>query len=309
MTIQVSKLNPELTSYCDELEDLERSEKTIKNYHTSNKLFIGYLIDNEITEISNDNIDEIMKKYRSYLKNERNNTPSTRKKYLKEIIQFLNTLELKISIELPKDNSKNKKIKYLSIEEIREVMKSIPNSMVRDIAVFQMLYRTGVRVSELSSLKKHDLDLNSPDSVISVEITNGKGGKDRVVCIDQETVQLLNKMIYKRTRKGKKDKTDYLFTARTGNQLSDRDIERIVKKYAIKTDERLRNEDRKTDFKNKLTPHTLRHSFAIHLLNEAERPINEVQALLGHENIATTNIYAQVGDKKIRKGYESVEWK
>lgn len=74
------------------------------------------------------------------------------------------------------------------------------------------------------------------------------------------------------------------------------------KKYAIRTDERLSKEERKTDYKNKLTPHTLRHSFAIHLLNEAGRPINEVIVLVGHENISTTNVYAQVGDKTIKKG-------
>lgn len=119
-------------------------------------------------------------------------------------------------------------------------MKTILESMLRDKTTLQMLYRTGLRVSELSNLKKYDLDLNSYEAVIDVGITNEKGEKDRIVCIDQETVELLRKMIYKRTRKGKKDKTDYLFTARTDNQLKLRDIERIVKKYAIKPYERLK---------------------------------------------------------------------
>lgn len=308
MVINVEKLDDELKYYCGELEDLERSSRTIQNYYISNKLFISYLKTYNIIELDNDNIDNIMKKYRSYLKTEQGNKPSTRKKYLKEIILFLETLDLKISIELPKDNHKNKKIKHLSMEEIQEVIETIPKSMIRDRAIIQILSRTGVRVSELSNLKKDDLNLKSTELAITLEITNGKGGKDRTVCIDQETVQLLNKMIYKRTRKGKKDKTEYLFTARTGSQLKVRDIERIVKKYAIRTDERLSKEERKTDYKNKLTPHTLRHSFAIHLLNEAGRPINEVQALLGHENIATTNIYAQVGDKTIKKGYKTIKW-
>ncbi len=142
----------------------------------------------------------------------------------------------------------------------------------------------------------------------AVEVIDGKGGKDRTACVDQDTIKLLNLMIYKRTRKNKKDKNDYLFTTRTGTQLKIRDIENIVKKYAIKTDKKLEEEGKKPKFEEKLTPHTLRHSFAIHLLNEANRPINEVQALLGHENIATTNIYLQVGNKKIKKGYGAVGW-
>lgn len=306
--MEIKTLKQELKYYCDELEDLERSEKTIKSYYSSIKLFIDYLSVNNITQINNEKIDNIMKKYRSYLKNQRNNTASTRKKYLKEIIQFLETLELKISIELPKDNSKNKKIKYLTMEEIQEVMKSIPKSMIRDKTVFQVLYRTGLRVSELSNLTKNDLNLNSKEKAIAINIIDGKGGKDRTVYIDQDTLKLLNKMIYKRTRKGKKDKNNYLFTAKTGNQLQNRDIERIVKKYAIDTDERLLKEGIKTNFKKRLTPHTLRHSFTIYLLNEAERPINEVQTLLGHSNIATTNIYSKVDDKRIKKSYESINW-
>lgn len=115
-------------------------------------------------------------------------------------------------------------------------------------------------------------------------------------------------MIYKRTRKNNKDKTDYLFTARTGNRLSTRSIEQLVKKYAIATDKRLNKEGRQTNFKDRLTPHTLRHSFAIHLLNEAERPINEVQTLLGHSNISTTNTYTKIDDKKTKKGYQKIKW-
>ena len=98
---------------------------------------------------------------------------------------------------------------------------------------------------------------------------------------------------------------NYLFISRTWKKLQERDIQNIIKKYAIATDERLAKENKKTNYKEILTPHTLRHSFTIYLLNTAQRPINEVQKLLGHSNLATTSIYADVGNKEIKKGHES----
>lgn len=302
--MNIKNLKQELIYYLEELEDLERSKTTIKNYKTNINTFINYLISNNIEDLNQDNINQLLKMYRSYLKTEKNNKTSTRIRYLQEIIIFLEKLEFKIDIKLPKNNHKNKKPKYLTLEEIETVMESIPNRKYRDKAVFQTLYRTGLRVSELSNLKKQDIDLNSKDKAISINVTAGKGNKDRTVYIDQDTLKLINTMIYKRQRKGKKDKTDYLFTTLNGKEkLSERNIQHIIKKYAKITDKRLG-----TNFKEQLTPHKLRHSFTIYLLNEAERPINEVQKLLGHSNLATTSIYAEVGNKEIKKGYESVTW-
>jgi len=308
--MNIEDLKKELKYYLEELEDLERSKITIKNYSANINMFIDFLIINKITELKQDNINQLLKQYRSYLKTERNNKPSTRVRYLQEIFLFLEKLDFKINIKLPKNNHKNKKIKYLNIEEIKEVIKTIPKSRVRDKAVFQTLHRTGLRVSELANLTKQDINLNSTDKAVTINIINGKGGKDRTVYIDQETLKLINKMIYKRTRKGKQDQTNYLFTTLNGKkQLNERNIQHIIKKYAIATDEKLAKEHDETNYKEILTPHTLRHSFTIYLLNNAERPINEVQKLLGHSNLATTNIYADVGNKEIKKGYEAINWK
>ncbi|RBQ22448.1 putative tyrosine recombinase XerC-like protein [Candidatus Methanobinarius endosymbioticus] len=115
-------------------------------------------------------------------------------------------------------------------------------------------------------------------------------------------------MVYKRTRKNKIDENDYLFTSRSGNQLKGCDIQRIVKKYAIATDKGLGEKGYKADFKDRLTPHTLRHIFAIHLLNNAEILINEIQTLLGHSNISTTNIYTKIDNKTMQKSYEKINW-
>ena len=83
--------------------------------------------------------------------------------------------------------------------------------------------------------------------------------------------------------------------------MSIRSVENLVKKWANKTDERLMKKGIKSNLKDRLKPHSLRHSFTIHLLNKAKRPLNEVQQLLGHDNIATTQIYTQVDNKNIKK--------
>jgi len=300
-------LDKKLGGYCDELLVLKNlSPTTIKNYCITNKAFIKYLEDTDIIELAD--IDNILKKYIIYLRKENNNSYSTINKYIQQIIQFLKHLSFRINIELPKDDSKDKKIKYLKPEEMKEVFKSISERNIRDRTIIQTLYRTGLRVSELTNLKKHDLNLKSNESVIAIDVEDGKGGKNRTVYIDRPTLELINTMIYKRTRKNRKDKNDYLFTARTGNGISSRSIEQLVKKYAIDTDKRLAKEGIKTNFEKKLTPHTLRHSFTIYLLNHAKKPINEVQTLLGHTNISTTQIYTKVDDETIKNSYENIKW-
>ncbi len=313
MYLTADLLEEKLKVYCDELEVLRNlSETTIKNYYTSNHIFIKYLKEKNIIlnyEDDDGDISEILKKYIIYLRKEENNKYSTINKYLQQIISFLEYLKIKIMIDLPKDDSKNKKIKYLKHDEIKKVLDIIPKSAIRDKAIIQTLYRTGLRVSELANLKKHDLNLNSQEKAIAIDVEDGKGGKDRRVYIDQPTLKLINKMIYKRTRKNKKDRNDYLFLARTGNVISPRSIEHLVKKYAIATDQKLAKEHIKTNFEKKLTPHSLRHSFTIYLLNHAHKPINEVQTLLGHSNIATTQIYSKIDDESIKNSYSEINWK
>lgn len=310
--MKIEKIKEKLQYYLEELEDLERSPTTIKNYKTNINMYLKFLINNNIKELTPDNVNETLEKYRSYLKNERDNKTSTRVRYLQEIILFLESLDLKISIKLPKNNNQNKDPKYLTIEEIKEVEKTIPKNMIRDKTIFQTLYRTGLRVSELANLTKQDIDLDSTETAIPINVENGKGNKQRTVFIDQDTLNLINQMINKRSKKKKnkikENNNEYLFVSRTWKQLQDRDIQNIIKKYATATDERLAKENKKTNYKEILTPHTLRHSFTIYLINEAKRPINEVQKLLGHSNLATTSIYANIGNKEIKKGYESVKW-
>ncbi|MDR2622972.1 MAG: tyrosine-type recombinase/integrase [Methanobrevibacter sp.] len=306
--VDVEYLQSQLNDYCDELEVLRNLSKiTIKNYKQTNDYFIRYLKENNI-DIEH-KPDVVLKKFIIYLKKDKDNGYSTINKYLQQVIQFLKYLNIKVDIQLPKDNSKNKKIKYLRPEEVNEVLKTIPNELIRDKAIVQTLYRTGLRVSELCNLKKQDLNMNSVEKAIAVYVYEGKGGKDRTVYIDDKTLKLINIMIYKRTIKNNSyNESEYLFTNKNGSRLSERSVQKIVKKYAIATDRRLAMEGRQTNFEERLTPHTLRHSFTIFLLNYSNRPINEVQQLLGHSNISTTQIYSKVDDKRIKQSYENIDW-
>jgi integrase/recombinase XerD len=155
---------------------------------------------------------------------------------------------------------------------------------LRDRAILELLFSTGLRVSELCSLT-NDMDL----SVDQVSI-RGKGGKIRVVYISEEAKEAIKKY-----QKARKDMQDALFVGISNKKsqtepagpLTRRSVERIVKRYAVKA-----------GISKKVTPHTLRHVFATDLLTNGA-DIRSVQMMLGHANISTTQIYTHVTDRQL----------
>jgi site-specific recombinase XerD len=154
---------------------------------------------------------------------------------------------------------------------------------LRDKAILELLFSTGLRVSELCSLKS-DLDLSVDEFSI-----RGKGGKIRVVFLSSEAKQAVKNYIAAR-----KDMEEALFVQvgpekrhSTGSHLTRRSIERIVKYYAVKA-----------GISKKVTPHVMRHMFATDLLSNGA-DLRSVQMLLGHANIATTQIYTHITDKHL----------
>lgn len=156
---------------------------------------------------------------------------------------------------------------------------------IRDRALLELLYATGIRVSELVGLKVSDL--NYSQGVIKV---TGKGGKDRIVPLGKPSAEWVQRYLQAREKLVIKGKgTAALFVNRFGDQLSGRGVRNIINKYvevlAINT---------------RVSPHTLRHSFATHLLNRGA-DLRSVQELLGHVNLSTTQIYTHLTKEDIKR--------
>lgn len=177
----------------------------------------------------------------------------------------------------------------ISNEELERLLKAPEGNeekALRDRAILYLLFSTGLRVSELCSLTR---DINFSSGEFSIR---GKGSKIRVVFISEETIKILNEYL-----KVRKDMDDALFVKvsdeKNKNQkkeaLARRSIERIVKHYAIKA-----------GISKKVTPHVIRHCFATDLLSNGA-DIRSVQMMLGHSNIATTQIYTHITDKQLRE--------
>lgn len=177
----------------------------------------------------------------------------------------------------------------LSVEEaVRLVTAPVSDTFAgtRDSALLELLYGTGARLSEVVALSIQDLNGESGSLRL-----HGKGSKDRVVPLGKPGWKSIEKYLIFRESKKHDDSEGALFLNKNGKRLSPRGIQRIVKKYMDMTVE-----------KNVKYPHTLRHSFASHLL-ERGADLNAVKELLGHEDLTTTQIYTHVEAEGLKKAY------
>ena len=161
---------------------------------------------------------------------------------------------------------------FLNYGEMKRLIEAADS--LRDRLIVQMLYASGLRVSELVSLNVDSIEDNR------IKVIQGKGGKDRITYIDQSTLELLNKYISSR-----KIENNALFLNKYGKRINMRSIERLINKLA-----------NKADINKKVTPHTLRHSFATHMLQNKAN-IVVIKDLLGHSNLSTTQIYTNLTDE------------
>jgi integrase/recombinase XerD len=155
----------------------------------------------------------------------------------------------------------------------------------RDRTMLEVLYATGLRVSELVSLKYSQLNLNQ--GVIRVV---GKGDRERLIPLGEEAVRWLKDFLGSARNEILLDRmTDYLFPTRRGDRMTRQAFWHIVKRYA-----------RKSSIEKELSPHTLRHAFATHLLNHGA-DLRVVQMLLGHSDLSTTQIYTHVARERMKE--------
>jgi site-specific recombinase XerD len=295
MATEIDKLKREFLEYL-EIEK-GRAIRTVENYEHYLTVFF------EFTKIKNsdDITDTKVREFRLWLNRQSTgnnrqtgNTVSkkTQNYYMIALRVFLKYLTKRGIVAMPRDQielakTPERTLDLISPEELSRLLNS-PNGNslkdLRDKAILELLFSTGLRVSELCSLT-NDFDFKRDE--ISIR---GKGGKVRVVFISDVAKNAVKKYLDAR-----KDMNDALFiqigdeTKKNIKPLTRRSIERIVKQHAIKA-----------GITKKVTPHVIRHSFATDLLNNGA-DIRSVQVMLGHSNISTTQIYTHVTDKQLRE--------
>ncbi|MBN1522350.1 MAG: tyrosine recombinase XerC [Candidatus Aureabacteria bacterium] len=154
----------------------------------------------------------------------------------------------------------------------------------RDRLILELLYSSGIRVSELVKLNVPDVDPSQ--EIIKVK---GKGKKERIVPVGKNTARRLRDFIFERQRK---EKNQPVFTGERHTSITERTVQRIIKKYALLC-----------GINKKVTPHTLRHTFATHIL-DGGADLRSVQELLGHKNISTTQIYTHLTVDRLKDVYK-----
>ena len=180
--------------------------------------------------------------------------------------------------------------KFLQYSEL-ETLFSVPDINdsygQRDRLILELLYATGLRVSELDNIKLEDIDLSNQEIRVL-----GKGSVERIVYFGEYAKDIMELYIRDGREKLLKGRvSEYLFINNKFNKLTDRGVRFILDKIL-----------EKTSIKVKISPHSLRHTFATHLLNEGA-DLKVVQELLGHKNLSTTSIYTHVSNEKLRDVY------
>lgn len=285
----------------DFLEYLEieqgRSQKTIQNYDHYLTRLIDFAGDIKISEID----PELIRKWRLWLNRLGTNTSdelqkNTQNYHLIALRSFLKFCAKRDITAMPADKielakSARKQVTFLNQEEL-ELLFSSPKidtpQGLRDRAILELLFSSGLRVSELVGLNKDDINLKRKEFMV-----RGKGQKDRPIFVSDAAAWWVQQYIDKRT-----DNSNPLFIRYSGtekvsvsgnfNRLTARSVQRLVARHALLA-----------GITKHVSPHTLRHSFATDLLmNGAD--LRSVQAMLGHSNISTTQIYTHVTDPHLK---------
>lgn len=304
-----------------------QSRKTTENYDHYLGRFNDFAFSQNITDPKNISL-ELIRQYRLYLNRLEDSSGQKKLKLitqnyhliaLRAFLKYLTKQDISTlapeKIELPKNPSRQ--VEFLEREELERLFsaaKKEPEEILslRDTAIMEMLFSTGLRVSELAGLKKESVNLSRGEFTV-----RGKGGKLRVVFLSEEATEQLKKYLSKRN-----DNSQALFVSHSaiGNSiekqiysqgfkkknseqdsreitgLTPRSIQRIIKKYC-----------KIAGVVKKVSPHTLRHSFATDLLQNGA-DIRSVQSMLGHSSITTTQIYTHVtnqGLKEIHKKFHN----
>lgn len=251
------------------------SEQTIKNYLSALKLFLEYVERLKVKQVT----DKEIQNYLFYCKTEKKYSYSS----MKQIIATISYLYKKV-FNNPIPEALNVKFRkpsilptVLSAKEISKILQVTKNIKHKTIKL--LIYSAGLRLGKLLNLRIGDIDSES----MKIHVKQGKGKKDRYVMLSENMLKMLRE--YYKVYKPK----EFIIEGQKGDKYSPKSVQSIFN-AALK----------KTGIKKKATVHTLRHSFATHLLDEGT-DIRYIQELLGHKRLATTQIYTHVSSYSINK--------
>jgi len=304
----MKKALPELIDEFLEYLEIEKncSKLTIRDYRHYLAVFNEWMLANLPNKSVEDLDLSIIRKYRVHLANKVDKREMTLKRVtqnyyviaLRSFLRYLIKNDIKTlepsKIDLPKTESRS--LKFLEREQVDRLVTSVDTSKeegIRDRAILELLFSTGLRVSELVGLNREKINLERREFGVI-----GKGGKSRLVFVSDRAVEWVGNYI-----KARQDVYRPLFIRYSGRVIEDsygdkmrltaRSVERMVKKYV-----------RLARIPVDATVHTLRHSFATDLLTNGA-DLRSVQEMLGHKNIATTQIYTHITNKQLREVHEA----
>jgi len=287
-------MEPEVKKFFVYLEaGRSASPHTIRSYGSDLREFFAFLNGRKLAEVD----PLAIRGFLAHLKS-RGHSKSTLSRKLAALRSFFKFLAREnhlrsnpvLGISTPK---REKKLpRFLGLEEVTSLLEAPSGEnweARRDRSILETLYSSGIRVSELVGLNKGDVDLFS--SLLRVR---GKGKKERIVPIGEKALSSVRNYLESLPISlGKKNggREAPFFLNRMGGRLSDRGVRRLIVKYA-----------QRVSLKNRISPHTLRHTFATHLLDRGA-DLRSVQELLGHANLSTTQIYTHVTTKRLQEAY------
>lgn len=270
--------------------DKNYSNNTIKSYQNDLLKFNNYFNKNNIEKLKKEDIIKYITNLQK--ENESDKTIAHNITVLREFYKFLilnghiKNSPL-IGIDMPKLRKTLPNV--LSMEEVNKLLDIdlVTKYDYRNKAMLEVMYATGLRISELINLKLSDVNLNN-----EVLIVLGKGGKERIIPLGDYAVGSLKIYLNEYRIKLLKKSNDYVFLSSRGDKMTRQAFFKIIKQIA-----------KEKNIEKDFSPHTLRHSFATHMLqNGADLRI--IQELLGHSSIATTQIYTNLSNKMIEDNYK-----
>ena len=283
--MKLDNLNNQLKIIDEYIEYLEKikgySKNTITSYKTDIKKYFEYI------NKHNKNYDEIEKYIQSLSKNKYAKSTVNRK--IVSISSFFSwcinqkKLNIKDIKQIKNIKTERKLPTILTSNYINNLLDTIPTSTskeIRDRTIIEILYSSGLRVSELTNLKVNDLKNNKSLKVL------GKGNKTRILPMTDKSYNYMNLWLSKYRSEYKNEKSgNYIFLGVRGGKISDREIQRIV------------------NLRLGTFPHSIRHTFATHLL-DGGADLRVVQEMLGHTDPSTTQIYTHVSKKQLKEKYK-----